>query len=85
MSKKNKILRTKFKKELQPIEFSKVQQGYLNEILARQRDEFNKAVESVYEELGILEKMLKAPFGTYRLRKDCSGLDVLPNESKPPK
>jgi len=60
------------------IEFSKVQQGYLNEILSRQRGEFNEALNSVYEELGIVEKILQSPLGKYKLRQDCSGLDVLP-------
>lgn len=65
------------------IKFSKVQQAYLNEIRNRQMKEFNEAVGSVYEELGITEKILKAPPGTYKLRiQDCSGLDVLPVNSK---
>lgn len=65
------------------IEFSNVQKGYLTEVINRQRREFNEALESVYEELGIIEKILQAPPDKYKLRKDCSGLDVLavePNE-----
>lgn len=61
------------------IKFSKVQTGFLLEIRNRQLKEFNEAVGSIYEELGITEKILKAPPGTYRLRmQDLSGLDVLP-------
>lgn len=64
------------------IKFSKVQTGFLAEIRNRQLKEFNEAVGSVYEELGIMEKILKAPSGTYKLRmQDLSGLDVLPVES----
>jgi len=60
------------------IEFSKLQQAYLNEIRNRQMKEFNDAVGLVYEELEITEKILNAPLGTYKLRmKDCSGVDVL--------
>lgn len=71
------------------IKFSKVQQGYLNEIRRRQLRELNEAIESVYDELGILEKLQKAPPGTYRLRtEDFSGLDVRiikkPNKIKDP-
>jgi hypothetical protein len=65
------------------IKFSKVQQAYLNEIRNKQLREFNEAVGMIYEELGIKEKILKAPSGTYKLRvQDCSGLDVLPIDSK---
>ena len=60
------------------IKFSKVQQKYLNEVLARQRREFNEAVQAVYEELGIMEKILQASPGKYIMRKDRSGLDILP-------
>ena len=61
------------------IKFSKVQTGLLLEIRNRQLKEFNEAVGLVYDELGITEKILKAPPGTYKLRmQDLSGLDVLP-------
>lgn len=60
------------------ISFSKVQRAYIEEVLKRQRDEFNEIIDMIYDELGITEKILKAPPGTYNLRKDCSGLDVLP-------
>ena len=63
------------------IKFSKVQSGFLNEVLARQREEFNEVVNLVYEELGIMDKILQAPPGTYKLRQDCSGLDVFPVEN----
>jgi len=66
------------------IEFSKVQQAYLNEIRNKQMKEFNEAVGMIYEELGITEKILKAPPGTYTLRiRDCSGVDVLIAPVKP--
>ncbi len=65
------------------IKFSKVQQAYLTEIRNRQLREFNEAVGSVYEELGIMEKILKSPPGTYKLRMaDLSGLDILPQIPK---
>jgi len=32
----------------------------------------------IYEELGIAEKIVQAPPGTFVIRKDFSGLDVLP-------
>ena len=60
------------------IKFSKVQRNYLNEIIVRQRREFNEALQLVHEELGITEKISQAPSGTYTLRQDFSGLDVLP-------
>ena len=60
------------------IKFGKVQQGFIAEIMKRQRREFGEALESVYEELGILEKVLQAPPGTYKLRQDYSGVDILP-------
>ena len=60
------------------IKFSKVQMNYLDEVRSRQFREFSEAVGSVYEELGIAEKMLQAPPGKYKLRMDFSGLDVLP-------
>lgn len=60
------------------IKFSKMQQAYINEILARQQKEFNEAIGTVYEDMGMAEKIQKAPPGTYMLRKDFSGLDVLP-------
>ena len=60
------------------IEFSKIQQAYLLEVRNRQLKEFNEAIGSVYEELNLTEKILKAPPGTYKLRmQDLSGLDVL--------
>jgi len=61
------------------IKFSKIQQAYLNEVRTRQMREFNKIVGTIYEELGITEKILNAPPGTYKLRmQDLSGLDILP-------
>lgn len=58
------------------IEFSKLQRIYLNEVLARQRTEFNQAVNTVYEELNLVDKILKAPPGTYIMKQDLSGLEV---------
>ena len=67
------------------IKFSKVQTAFLNEKIAQQREarnkefeEFNEAVGMIYEELGIVEQILKAPPGTYKLKKDLSGVDILP-------
>lgn len=76
------------KKKPNFIEFSKLQQSYLNEVRTRQVKEFNEAIQVVYEELGIMDKIMKAPEGMYKLRvKDLSGLDVLPirlQEEPPP-
>lgn len=58
------------------IEFSNLQRSYLNEVLTRQRAEFNAAVNTVYDELGVTDKIIKAPPGTYILKQDCSGLEV---------
>lgn len=64
------------------IEFSKVQQNYLLEVRNRQLKEFNEAINTVYDELGIMEKILKSSPGTYKLRmQDLSGLDILPGKS----
>ena len=82
LEKKPKVPKTKVKKP-NFIRFSKLQKNYLNEILSRQQEKFNEAVGLVYEELGITEKISKAPPGTYNLRQDCSGLDVLAVPVKP--
>lgn len=60
------------------IEFSRVQTNYLNEVRNRQIKEFGEALKTVYDELGIREKILKAPPGAYKLTQGFSGLDVLP-------
>lgn len=76
--KRPKVLETKVK-EASFIKFSEIQKKYLNEVRTRQVNEFNEAIESVYKELGIIEKLKQAPPGTYKLRmQDLSGLDVLP-------
>jgi len=60
------------------IEFSKLQQGFLIEVRNRQVIEWNAALESVYRDIGIMEKIRQAPPGTYQLRQgDLSGLDVV--------
>lgn len=64
------------------IRFTPVQQAYLNEVRTRQFKEFQDVIEKVYEDLGIMERVSKALPGTYTLRKDCSGVDVLPIEKK---
>lgn len=69
--------RKKEKPEPNFIEFSKVQRSYLMEVSRRHQRDWNEALESVYEELGIVEKILQSPPGTYVLRQDLSGLDVL--------
>ena len=60
------------------IKFSKVQRALIDATLNRQQKEFNEIIGTVYEDLGIAEKILRAPPGTFVLRKDFSGLDVLP-------
>jgi len=64
------------------IEFSEVQTNYLNEVRNRQIKEFGEALGTVYDELGIREKILKAPPGAYKLRQGFNGLDVLPVPDK---
>jgi len=65
------------KKEQNFIPFRKPQIGYLKEMQARQLRELNDALDEIYEDLGIKEKIFNAPPGKYRLRKDLSGLDVI--------
>ena len=64
------------------IEFSKMQQAYLKEVQTRLFNELQDAIGTVYEDLGVMEKISKAPLGTYTLRKDCSGVDILPIKKK---
>ena len=64
------------------IKFSKVQQALLNEVRSRQFKEFQGVIKTIYEDLGIAEKVLNDSRGTYVLRKDCSGVDVLPIKKK---
>lgn len=73
---KSKVIKTKVKGP-KFIRFSKVQTRYLFEVRTRQLKEWNEALESVYQEIGIIEKILQAQLGTYSLRQDYSGLDVL--------
>jgi len=60
------------------IRFSKVQRALIDEILNRQRAEFNVVIGTIYEDLGIAEKILQAPPGKYQLRQDFSGVDIVP-------
>jgi len=78
MGKKKFNIARKKSKDPEFIEFSKLQRGYLTEVRTRQQREFNEVLETIYEELGIVEKILKAPPGTYNLKMDFSGLDVRP-------
>ena len=64
------------------IKFSKVQQALLNEVRQRQFREFQNVIKTIYEDLGIAEKVLNDSLGTYVLRKDNSGVDVLPIEAE---
>lgn len=80
---KDKVPETK-SKEPKFIRFSKVQRGFLAEISRRNQRDWNEALESVYDELGIMEKILKSPPGTYNMRQDLSGLDVQPLPPPPP-
>jgi len=66
------------------IKFSKVQKNYITEVRTRQQREFNEALETIYEELGIIEKIMNAPPDTYKLKMDLTGLEVLPTRPKPP-
>jgi len=63
------------------IKFSKLQQTYLIEVRSRQVEEFNKAVNIVFEELGIVDEIRKTPSKIYKLKMDdLSGVDILPRE-----
>ena len=64
------------------IKFSKVQQALLNEVRQRQFREFQNVIKTIYEDLGIAEKVLNDSLGTYVLRKDNSGVDILPVEAQ---
>lgn len=66
------------------IRFSKLQRGFLAEISRRNQRDWNEALETVYDELGVLEKVLESPPGTYIMRQDLSGLDVRPLPPSPP-
>lgn len=68
------------------IEFSELQQDYLNEVRNRQVKEFNAAVDKVCKALGITEKLKQAPPGMmYKLRmNDLSGIDIVPAPPDPP-
>lgn len=57
------------------IKFSKVQQDYIREVFRRTNQEFNNAIEAVYEEVGILEEVNKTP-DKYILRQDFTGVEV---------
>ena len=83
------MAKTKPKTKPNFIEFSEVQTSLLTEIITRFRErearekekffeEFNRFVGMIYEELNLTEKILKAPPGTYKLKKDFSGVDILP-------
>lgn len=78
----DKIIRTKVK-EPKFIRFTPLQSNYLGELYTRHMGERNRGLESVYKELGIVEKILEAPPGTYQLRKDLSGLDIVSVPSPP--
>lgn len=59
------------------IKFTSVQTSYLNEVVARHRKEWLEVVNEVYDNAGVLQKILNSPPGMYQLRQDYSGLDVL--------
>jgi len=76
---KHRELKIRLQTEPKFIRFTPLQHTYLDEVRKRQVKEWNDALESVYMDLGIVEKILEAPPGTYRLRKDdLSGLDFVP-------
>jgi len=82
---KNKHKKTDTKvKDSKFIRFSKIQSSLLREIRNRQVEEINVAVALIYDDLGITEEVLKALPGTYVLRQDCSGTDVIPPPLDPP-
>lgn len=75
--KKRKATETKVK-DAKFIRFSPLQRKCLTEVRNRVEGELNATLNMVYEELGIREKIEKAPPGTYKVRMhDCSGVDVI--------
>ena len=76
--KKEKVIKTKVP-EPKFIRFSELQRKYVTEMRNKAQGIINEALRVVYRELGILEKIDKAPPDMYQVRmKDCSGLDVFP-------
>jgi len=76
---KHRVLKIRTQTKPEFIRFTPLQHTYLNEVRTRQVKEWNAALESVYMDMGMVEKILEAPPGTYRLRKDdLSGLDFVP-------
>lgn len=85
--KKHKATDTKVLTEPRFIRFSELQRSFLSEMRTKQVKEWNEALESVYRDLGIMDKIIEAPPGTYQLRqRDLSGLDFrpVPQASPPP-
>lgn len=67
------------------IRFSDLQRDFLVEKRIKQAKEWNDALESVYRDLDVMEKIIETPPGTYRLRQnDLSGLDFMPPPPPPP-
>ena len=65
------------------IRFTELQRKYVTEMRNKAQGIINEALRVVYKELGILEKIDKAPPGMYVVRmKDCSGLDIKPPEKE---
>lgn len=61
------------------IRFSELQRKYITDVRNRVQGELNAALDVVYKDLDILEKMRKAPPGMYQVRMhDCSGVDIFP-------
>jgi len=84
--KKPKVPKTKFDKDPAFIPFGKIHRNYIREVFIRTNQEFNAAVEAVYEEMGIQGRVSKNP-DRYKIRPDFSGVDILPPppKKKPPK
>ncbi|UCD07225.1 MAG: hypothetical protein JSW41_05370 [Candidatus Aenigmatarchaeota archaeon] len=81
MSKKNKknvgIPKKKEEKDSKFIPFGKIQKSYLREVFIRTNQEFNHAVDAVYEEMGIQERVNKNP-ERFKINPDFSGVEILP-------
>jgi len=75
-----KETKRKSPRKLKPsfIKFSEVETNYLNEVRNRQVKEWSEVLLLVYKGRRIDKKILQAPRGTYILRPDCSGLDIIP-------
>lgn len=87
---KPKVLKTKVK-DAKSIRFSELQKKLLKEVWMRTLNDRNIALDAVFEDLGVVEKVKQIPPELIRLKMgdgptDIIGLDILPSprKSEPP-